>query len=310
MRIMKVGATSQSVYFDILDSTSTTGGRKTGLAYNTASLIAYYTINGAAAVAITLVTQTASGAYSSGGFVEVDATHAPGIYRLDLPNAAIASGASVVITLTGATGMVTASIEIQLVAVDLQDAVRAGLTALPNANAEAAGGLFTRGTGAGQINQDANGRVDVSLKAILGTTLTETVGGYLAAAYKKLFDVATPVLTAASVNQTGDNYARLGAPAGASVSADVAALKTDVDGGVVLTSAYDFAKGTVAMTESYAALHSAPTPVQALFAIVQKLFERSVSGTTETINKVDGLTAAMTETLDSSTSPTSITRAT
>ena len=43
---------------------------------------------------------------------------------------------------------------------DFSDAVRLGLTALPNANAEAAGGLYTRGTGAGQINQNANGQVD------------------------------------------------------------------------------------------------------------------------------------------------------
>ena len=32
--------------------------------------------------------------------------------------------------------------------------------------------------------------------------------------------------------QTGDSYARLGSPAGSSVSADVASLKTDLDGGV------------------------------------------------------------------------------
>lgn len=67
---------------------------------------------------------------------------------------------------------------------------------------------------------------DSNLVQILGTTLTETAG-QIAAAFKKLFDVASPVLTATSVNQTGDNYARLGAPAGASVSADVAAVKTD-----------------------------------------------------------------------------------
>jgi hypothetical protein len=45
-------------------------------------------------------------------------------------------------------------------AVDLDDSVRAGLTALPNAAAEAAGGLYTRGSGAGQINQNANGQID------------------------------------------------------------------------------------------------------------------------------------------------------
>jgi hypothetical protein len=36
----------------------------------------------------------------------------------------------------------------------------------------------------------------VDLGKILGTALTETVSGYLAAAFKKLFDVASPVLTA------------------------------------------------------------------------------------------------------------------
>ncbi len=48
---------------------------------------------------------------------------------------------------------------------DWSDSVRMGLTALPNAAAEAAGGLFTRGTGAGQINQPANGRIDTSVAA-------------------------------------------------------------------------------------------------------------------------------------------------
>lgn len=56
------------------------------------------------------------------------------------------------------------------------------------------------------LNIDASGRVD--LGAILGTALTETVPGYLSLAFKKLFDVVTPVLTSASVNQTGDTFAK------------------------------------------------------------------------------------------------------
>lgn len=67
----------------------------------------------------------------------------------------------------------------------------------------------------------------VDLKYIFGTILAEAGAGRLAAAFNKLFDVAVPVLTAASVNQTGDSFARLGAPAGASVSADIASIKTD-----------------------------------------------------------------------------------
>lgn len=61
------------------------------------------------------------------------------------------------------TGADTTDFTDQVVAVNVEDAVRFGLSALPNAAAEAAGGLYTRGTGAGQINQPGNGRIDVNL---------------------------------------------------------------------------------------------------------------------------------------------------
>lgn len=61
------------------------------------------------------------------------------------------------------TGVRTALMQVgQVVPWDPYDAVRAGLTALPNANAEAAGGLYTRGTGTGQINQPSGGYIDVN----------------------------------------------------------------------------------------------------------------------------------------------------
>ena len=85
--------------------------------------------------------------------------------------------------------------------------------------------LISSGTGTGQLDV-SSGVIKANLAQILGTALTETAG-QIAAGFKKVFDVAAPVFTAASVNQTGDSYARLGAPAGASVSADVAAVKTD-----------------------------------------------------------------------------------
>ena len=79
--------------------------------------------------------------------------------------------------------------------------------------------------------------------------------------------------------------------------------------GYALTSAYDFAKGTVAVTESYNTDGAAPTPVQALLGIFQMLCEASVSGTTLTVKKLDGSTVAMTFTLNDATAPTSVTRA-
>src|ERR1041385_94787 len=51
------------------------------------------------------------------------------------------------------------------------NAHNAGFDGIPGVAAEGAGGLYTRGTGAGQINQDANGRIDVNAKAWVGGTI-------------------------------------------------------------------------------------------------------------------------------------------
>jgi hypothetical protein len=48
-------------------------------------------------------------------------------------------------------------------------------TALPNAAAEAAGGLYTRGTGAGQINQAANGQADSNTTTWGGTAVASAL---------------------------------------------------------------------------------------------------------------------------------------
>lgn len=67
---------------------------------------------------------------------------------------------------------------------------------------------------------------------------------------------------------------------------------------------------TQELIESYAADGAAPTVAQALMMILQHHQQKSVSGTTVTIKKLDKSTTASTYTLDSATDPTSITRAT
>ena len=66
---------------------------------------------------------------------------------------------------------------------------------------------------------------------------------------------------------------------------------------------------TTAMTESYAVAGSAPTIAQALMMIQQQLGEFSISGTTLTVEKLDGTDAA-TFTLSDATNPTALIRAT
>jgi len=163
-RSIRAGSTDQTIDLFIQDSSSTTGAGLTGLVFNTASLTCYYR-KGATGTptALTLVTQTVGGAHSDGGFVAVDGTNCPGQYRLDLSDTIVATAGMVTLYLHGAANMAPVLAELEIVAYDPFDAVRLGLTALPNAAAEAAGGLYTRGTGAGQIAQTSNGTVNVLL---------------------------------------------------------------------------------------------------------------------------------------------------
>ena len=73
-----------------------------GLTHTTQSLSASYVRAGAIRTAITLVSQTPNGSWTSGGFCEIDSTNMPGIYRIDVPNAVFVAGAeSAMLQLTG-----------------------------------------------------------------------------------------------------------------------------------------------------------------------------------------------------------------
>jgi len=90
------GSTSQSIELYL---------GATGLTASTSGLSARYNRTRTASVSIPLVARTIAQAWTSGGFAEVDATNMPGVYRLDLPNAALASGADdVTIVVRGASG--------------------------------------------------------------------------------------------------------------------------------------------------------------------------------------------------------------
>jgi hypothetical protein len=90
------GSTSQSIELYL---------GATGLTASTSGLSAYYNRTRTASVSIPLVARTIAQAWTSGGFAEVDATNMPGVYRLDVPDAALAAGADdVTIVVRGASG--------------------------------------------------------------------------------------------------------------------------------------------------------------------------------------------------------------
>ena len=130
----------------MLDSSKTDGSGLTGLVYSSAGLSCYYVRPGSAAAALALATQTVTGSHSDGGFVEIDATNMPGMYRLDLSDAILASGVeSVAILLKGAANMAPVPIELQLI-------VRQGETQLRSGTAQAGGtGTITLDAGASAV---------------------------------------------------------------------------------------------------------------------------------------------------------------
>lgn len=100
------GLTSQSVDVLLLDSSSSTGAGLSGLVYNSAGLVASYRKGATGSrVAITLATQTVGGSYSSGGFVEIEATHMKGVYRFDIPDAAVDTEGFATLYFYGATNL-------------------------------------------------------------------------------------------------------------------------------------------------------------------------------------------------------------
>lgn len=101
--------------------------------------------------------------------------------------------------------------------------------------------LSSVGTGVGQLDL-TSGVLKANLVQILGTLLTETAG-QIAAGFKKLFNVTTPVMDLTNVNQTGDSFARLGVN-GASLTALGDARIANLDAAV--SSRSTFAGGAVA----------------------------------------------------------------
>ena len=110
------GATDQTVYVFIPDSSSTTGAGLTGLVYDSANLVCRYVRTRGTVQTVALATLAAvDSAHSDGGFKEVDATNMEGVYRLDLPDACFSAGVSeVIVHLEGATNMAPVTTRISI----------------------------------------------------------------------------------------------------------------------------------------------------------------------------------------------------
>ncbi len=170
MRTIKKGSTDKSVTIRIIDSTD--GSPEMGVVYNTSGIALWYRREGATVTAITEATLAAvDSAHSDGGIIHLG----DGYYRLDLPDAAWATGATHVMIGGTVTGMIVIGQEVQLVDYDPDNGVRLGLTALPNAAADAAGGLAI--SDAGGLDLDAKLANTNEITAARMGALTDLING-------------------------------------------------------------------------------------------------------------------------------------
>jgi len=146
------------------------------------------TYTSAASNVETITTLGTFAAPSSGKarFKEVDATNFPGLYEIQIADArfSVANSTQLLVSIL-CTGVAPTFAEIQLVAVDLYDTVRFGLTALPNVASGSAGAIITSGTGTAQLNV-ASGNVTVG-------TNNDKTGYSLATAPPTSADIADAV---------------------------------------------------------------------------------------------------------------------
>ncbi len=135
--------------------------------------------------------------------------------------------------------------------------------------------------------------------------LAATFPGTVASTTNITAGTITTVTNLTNAPTAGDFTSTMKTSIGTAVAASAVA---SVTGAVTLTSAYDFAKGTVAVAESYAANGAVPTPVQALLAIHQYLMDFTIGTTNYTVKKLNNSTTAFVVTLNDSVSPTAASR--
>jgi hypothetical protein len=259
--VMVSGQTSVSLYFEAI-RTSTglprDGTLETAIAFNTAGLSINYVRERAAMVSALVGSGTppvtlasASAAWAAWGFIHVG----QGLYRVDYENAAFLTGVKFMIpTVTGPSdttfifvGLVdnagtdprsAAAPDVNVVSAAGQTVNASGPVTLPGSIA-AVGSAMTLTSGerttvaaaveAAILNEGDGAAVQQAIVDKINATDTNLAGLTLSAIAQAVRDVAIAGAAGGSFGALVNSiYARLGAPAGASMSADIALLLTDL----------------------------------------------------------------------------------
>lgn len=164
--------------------------------------------------------------------------------------------------------------------------------------------IATDAIGAAELAASAVTEIQAGLSTLDAAGVRSAVG--LASANLDTQLAAIQADTDAIEVDTQDIQSKIGSPAGASLAADIAALN-NLSAAQVNAEVVDVLRVDT-IPDSYSVDGAQPTIAQALLEIRQFLTEKSVSGTTVSVTKPNG-TVVMQFTINSSTAPTSITRA-
>lgn len=228
-RWIKAASTSQTIDIFVLDSSSTVGAGLTGLVFNTAGLTCYYR-KGALGTptAVTLATLAlVTTAWSSGGFIAVDGTNMPGVYRLDIPNVVLDTAGMVTIYLRGATNMAPVVLEIEVVSVDIYDTVRFGLTSIPNV-AQGTTGAISTGNASGQVTVATNN--DKTGYSLSGTQTFNVTGNITGNLTGSVGSIASGGITSASFSAGAIDASAIATDAITSAELSASAVQEIADG--------------------------------------------------------------------------------
>jgi hypothetical protein len=181
---------------------------------------------------------------------------------------------------------------------------------LPSATAGSAGGLFIAGSNAAttvNVTGNITGNLSGSVGSVTGAVGSVGAGGITASTF------AAGAIDAAAIAADAIGSSELAASAASEIATAVRTeLGTELGriDAAVSSRATAAAILTTALTEAYRTAGSAGTLSEILYELLSSMTEFTISGTTKTNRKIDGVTTATTHTLNSSTAPTSVTRAT
>jgi hypothetical protein len=256
---------------------------------------------------------------NSSGYAEVDATYINGqttsaAGTVTFPGT-IASATNItagtITTVTNLTNAPTSGDLTSTMKTSVQTAAAAAITAASLATAANVSAVTTAISALLPASLTANGNIKCAIEEIITTALTESATGRIEAAFKLFFNVASPTLTTADVNQTGDSYGIVnnGTYGNSAIETLIAALNNVSTSQVQTAAAAALTAYAAAQpSESYAANTVVPTRDQFLFMIYSLLNTFAFTGTTQSVKKLDNSTQAMVYSIDSATAPTEHTR--